>query len=92
MNSVDDYVTAPMYGYKDRHEYRAAARASHKMHLIKVACLYLHSWDDFVLGPKCVPQDIFTKLDNIILATTKVGGHICHFETGRFGIFPSMWF
>lgn len=49
MNSVDDYVTTPMYGYKNRFEYRSAASVADKMHLIKVACLYLDSWDDFVI-------------------------------------------
>lgn len=60
--------------------------------MIKIPCFYLHAWDDIILGPKCIPDQEFYEVENIILATTKVGGHCCHFENGKLNFLPDHWF
>lgn len=93
LNNIDEYMVAPMFGYKDKKDYRDQCSVDGQLHKLKMPCMYLHAWDDFVIGPDCIPADEFEKCDNLILATTKVGAHCCHFEAGRFGgLLPTQWF
>jgi predicted alpha/beta-fold hydrolase len=85
LNNVDDYFTSPMFGYKDRRDYRTQVSVHDQLHKLKIPCFYLHSWDDFIVGPDCVPHDEFERCENIILATTTRGSHCCHFEMGQLG-------
>ena len=93
MDNVDNFLTAPMFGFKDVGDYRKQSSVEGLLHKIKVPCFYLHSWDDFVLGPLTIPLQEFEESENLILATTTAGGHCCHFGGGRLGgLLPTMWF
>lgn len=85
LNNVDEYVVAPMFGYKGKDDYRAQCSVHDQLHKLTMPCFYLHAWDDFILGPQCIPHKEFEKCDNIVLATTTKGSHCCHFAPGRFG-------
>lgn len=79
LDNVDEFIIAPMYGFKDKFDYRRHASVTGRLNEIKVPCFYLHSWDDIIIGRKSVNDQEFSKVDNLILATTAIGGHCCHF-------------
>ena len=83
---------APMFGFKNSQDYRREASTDGKLHNIKIPCLALNAQDDFLIDQTLVPYKEFAECDNLILAETKAGGHVCHFGYGRFGIFPTHWF
>jgi predicted alpha/beta-fold hydrolase len=87
LNTVDDYLVAPMFGFKNKEDYREKTSVTGMLHKIKIPCFYLHSWDDIVIGRDCIPVKEFEQSENLILATTPIGGHCCHFESGRLGGF-----
>lgn len=80
LDNVDEFIIAPMWGYKDRPDYRLQCSVHGRLHKIKVPCFYLHAWDDIIVGPKCVPDEEFAHVDNLIFASTAKGGHCCHFS------------
>ena len=90
-----------MFGYKDSMEYYKAAVITGHLNKIKCPTLYLESLDDPLHTPESFPANEFNQTPNILLATTKYGGHCCHLTNrkgdGVFGwlkwVFPtSEWF
>ena len=68
-----------MFGYKDSMEYYKAAAISGQLHKINCPMLYLESFDDPIHNAKeSFPFKEFKQTSNILLATTKYGGHCCH--------------
>ena len=56
---IDEYLNAPMFELKDALAYRHAAGCHGQLHKLKIPCFFLHSRDDFMLGPNCVPDEEF---------------------------------
>ena len=81
-----------MFGFKSEEDFRRNADIGDQLHRISIPCLYLHAWDDIFLAPDSVPRGEFSNNENLILATTKRGGHGCHFTQSQFGLLPTMWF
>ena len=93
MGNYDQYVTFPMFGYEDKHHYYRDISSRDQLHKIPVPCLFVHSWDDFALGPDSMPHEEFAKCDNLMLMTSKAGGHCTYFAHGRlFGLLPTGWY
>ena len=92
MKNVDRYIFAPMFGFKSEEDFRRNADIGDRLHQIPVPCLYRHAWDDIFLAPDSVPCSEFQTNDKLILATTKRGGHGCHFTQSSYGLLPTMWF
>lgn len=92
LDNVDEYVVAPMFGYKDRNDYRRQCSVNGKLHKLKIPCFYLHAWDDIILGKEAIPASEFQTVENLIFATTKYGSHCCHLQSGFGGILPTQWF
>lgn len=59
LNNVDDFCVSPMFGFKDRHDYRRQCSVKGRLKELKLPCFFLHAWDDFLLGPKCIPHEEF---------------------------------
>ena len=57
MYNVEEYIIAPMLGYKDRWALYDASILKGKLNQIKVPTFYLHAWDDFIVEQKNVPCD-----------------------------------
>ena len=57
LDTLDEYVFAPMFGYRDRHEYRAHMAVHDKLDKIGVPCFILNASDDFLIKRDLVPFD-----------------------------------
>jgi predicted alpha/beta-fold hydrolase len=59
LDDLEDYVVAPMFGYRDRLDYKQKVSVAGKLHLLKTPCFYLHADDDFIVGKEGVPREEF---------------------------------
>ena len=91
LDSLDEYVFAPMFGFRDRHEYRANMAVYHELGKIRVPCMILNARDDFLIKRDIVPFKKFFNTDNFIYAETEAGSHVCHIGYGRYGLLPTHW-
>lgn len=70
-------IIAKTAGYKSVKEYFLDCTVTHRMKDIKVPTFFLSSLDDPFYGPSVIPSEINN--ENILIAVTKTGGHLCHF-------------
>ena len=47
--NVDEYLIAPMFGFKDRFDYYSSCCVTGKLNQIKIPCFFLHALDDIVI-------------------------------------------
>jgi predicted alpha/beta-fold hydrolase len=81
-------LVAKVAGYKSVKEYFFDSTISHRLKDIRVPTFFLNSLDDPLYGPHVIPIDCC--YENILIAVTKTGGHICYFQGS---ILPtSQWF
>ena len=61
LTNVDDYVIAPMFGYKDGADYYKQSSFGHKLDQVAKVCpaFYLHSQDEIILCEESIPYDKF---------------------------------
>lgn len=74
--TFDDRYTAPLYGFRDAHDYWE--KASCKPHLmeIRVPSLLINALDDPFLTPECFPRDEAVGNPHLFLETPANGGHV----------------
>ncbi|GAA5971557.1 hypothetical protein JCM11641_000638 [Rhodosporidiobolus odoratus] len=72
----DSLVTAPLAGYGTAIEYCRAASASTVLHNVAVPLLAISSINDPIVDLSCIPFTAATHNPNLIVATTKHGGHL----------------
>lgn len=79
LNLSNDFskVVAKMGGYKNVKEYFHDCTVTHRLKDLKVPTFFLSALDDPLYGPHVIPLEIFN--ENVLLAVTKTGGHLCHF-------------
>lgn len=76
IDEFDEYVTAPIYGYKDGTHYRAEASPVSYIENIKIPFYILNALDDPFLSEESFPYEVASKKKNIFLEASKNGGHV----------------
>lgn len=66
-----------MAGYNGLKHYFKECTLTKRMTGISVPTFFISSLDDPLYGPHVVPKEITN--DNVLLAVTEKGGHICYF-------------
>ena len=74
--ALDDQVIAPFYGFKDRDDYYYQAACFHRIPDIRRPTFFMNALDDPIIGERTLDYEIFKKNENVILGTTKHGGHL----------------
>jgi predicted alpha/beta-fold hydrolase len=73
---IDNNITAPLFGWKDRDEYYRTSACYHRIPSIKVPSLFLNAIDDPIIGERAIDYEVFKANPNVVLGTTRYGGHI----------------
>lgn len=76
IDEIDDYITAPIYGYRDGKHYRAEASPLTYLENIEVPLYILNAYDDPFLTEESYPFEIARRKNNIFLEVPKNGGHV----------------
>lgn len=71
-------IIAKVEGYKSIAHYAHESSINHRLQDIKKPIFFLSSVDDPLFGPHVIPVDHCH--ENILIGTTKTGGHLCFFE------------
>ncbi len=89
LREYDDYVTAPLHGFKDAKDYYTQCSSRYYLNRIAVPTLIIHSKDD-----PFMPRDIVPTLDEVSLSVEleiyERGGHV-GFITGWNPLWPKYW-
>ena len=82
ISDFDQYILAPMFGYKDKEEYYKSCSFSDKLHKIK-SCpvMFLVTKNDFLVDKDSFPYEEIKKNPMLLLAYTNEGGHCCFLES-----------
>ena len=81
LKEFHEKFTVKIFGFKDVNDYFLRANITEEHLLgIKIPTLCLHSKDDPISTRKSIPFDMLTKNENLILAETSYGGHVCWFS------------
>ena len=78
--SWENKVIVPLLGYKTPDEFYRTISTFHRIPNIKIPFFVLNSIDDPIVGEACMDYDVFKSNENVILLTTKYGGHLGYFE------------
>ena len=70
-----------MWGFKDREDYYRKASCMHRIPQIKIPTFFMNALDDPIVNEKCIDFDSFKSNPNIILGTTRIGGHLGYHES-----------
>ena len=66
LNTFDDFCASPMFGYRNRYDYRKRNSVKGKLKELKIPCLFLHAWDDFILGPNILDAQLYVTIKHIL--------------------------
>ena len=80
LSHYDELIIPHMFGFKDGLEYYQKISCDGRLNKINVPTLILSSRDDFVFE---VSEELIEEIkinENLVLALTKQGGHVCHLE------------
>ena len=78
IEQLQEHVIIKLTGHKTAREYEIDSSCTHRLKDIKIPYFFLASSDDPIMGSKVIP--IAHCHENILLAVTKYGGHVCYFE------------
>ena len=85
----DNFVTAPLHGFKNSEEYYSRCSSRQFIKSIKIPTLILHAEDDPFMTPDSIPTA--TELaENVILELSRNGGHV-GFISGNLPWRPHYW-
>lgn len=85
----DNYVTAPLHGFRDADDYYTRSSSKSYLKLIRTPTLILHAADDPFLGPEAVPTaDELSS--SVRLELSQRGGHV-GFVGGKLPWRPEYW-
>ena len=79
--SFDEEIGAKLNGFESPEAYYAEAGAVRMVPHIKVPTFFLNTIDDPLVHHECIDKEIIKNNSNVILGTTKYGGHIGHHES-----------
>ncbi|KAI9256846.1 Alpha/Beta hydrolase protein [Helicostylum pulchrum] len=88
MRQFDDACTRKMFDFTTVNNYYRDASSCRFIEHVKVPLLCLNALDDPIAHGICIPYDEIKTNRNIVLATTKYGGHIGWFEHNAY---PTRW-
>ncbi len=77
----DSFVTAPVHGFKDAHDYWTSSSSKGFLEKIKIPGLLIHAADDPFFPERLLPPEI-KKASSLELLLTRKGGHV-GFMAGR---------
>lgn len=73
----DDFLTGPLFGYKDAHHYYTDASSKNRISSIRTPFFAIHSMDDPITGPLSDQiRQSFYKNPYTTLIETDIGGHV----------------
>ncbi|WP_372745528.1 YheT family hydrolase [Lutibacter sp.] len=72
----DNAVTAPLFGYKDAHDYWAQCSSKQFLQTINVPTLLINALDDTFLSESCYPFKEAALNKQLFFETPKYGGHV----------------
>eukprot|EP01117_Protostelium_nocturnum_P010642 TRINITY_DN3832_c0_g2_i2.p1 TRINITY_DN3832_c0_g2~~TRINITY_DN3832_c0_g2_i2.p1 ORF type:complete len:403 (+),score=150.56 TRINITY_DN3832_c0_g2_i2:264-1472(+) len=75
MREFDDHFTRKIYGFKSVNDYYTEASSATRLKNIAIPYLALNALDDPISPSVCIPYEEFESNPNLILITTKRGGH-----------------
>ena len=73
---MDDMVTGPLNGYKDRDDLYYNASCCHRIPSITTPTFFMSSLDDPVVSSAAIEYENINANKHTVLGTTKFGGHI----------------
>jgi uncharacterized protein len=85
----DDFITAPLHGFKDVHDYYDRSSCRQYLSGIKVPTLILHSKDDSFMTPEIIPSSEELSSSTQMIVTER-GGHV-GFIYGAIPGWPRYW-
>jgi predicted alpha/beta-fold hydrolase len=87
--TFDEYVTAPLHGFRNVHAYYREASSRAYLRNIATPTLVIHSLDDPFMTPDIVPLDNELSPD-VVLELSQAGGHV-GFISGQIPGRPIYW-
>lgn len=82
---LDDWFTAPLFGYKDaEHLWRETSSLMH-LSKIRIPTLLISAADDPILTPVCYPRETAEKSRYFYLEVPEYGGHVGFMSFGQKG-------
>jgi len=76
LRSFDEYATRRLNGFATVDDYYRAASSANYLKRVEVPLLCLSALDDPIIHPSTVPYSEVEKNGNILLVTTRRGGHV----------------
>ena len=76
LRAFDDFVTAPLHGFRDAAEYYAACSSKEFLHAVRVPTLVLHSRDDPFLPQEALPEAALHANPAFTPLVSERGGHV----------------
>ena len=91
IRAIDDFVTAPCFGFKSVDEYYAHASSAQRLHSVRVPLLVLSAYDDPIAVGSAIPLNagkhanedvtgagavIKGNPEHVVVAVTAQGGHL----------------
>jgi len=77
---IDNNITAPLFGWKDRDDYYRTSACYHRIPSIEVPSLFMNAIDDPIIGERAIDYEVFKANPNVVLGTTRYGGHLGYHE------------
>lgn len=72
----DELFTRRIHGYRSPEHYYREVSCVNYLHQITIPVFALSSLDDPVITKDCIPYEEFIHNSNLVLATTRTGGHL----------------
>ena len=76
IRDLDEIVTCRQFGYNSVEEYYSKSSCRYTLKHIKTPTMFLNAQDDPIFDKVVIPYEEFLENDNLLLATTRGGGHI----------------
>jgi predicted alpha/beta-fold hydrolase len=80
LQEFDDKITKPLWGYQTIQEYYDESSGKHWVPEIRIPFLVIQALDDPICPQTVIPWKSIRSNPNVILVTTKHGGHIAWLE------------
>lgn len=74
--NLDEKIVANFYGFDDRADYYFKAACYHRIPSITKPTFFMNALDDPIIGERTIDYEIFKNNENVVLGTTKHGGHL----------------
>lgn len=76
LRDFDHHWVAPVHGFDGAEDYYRRASASEVLEGIRVPTAVLHAWDDPIVVPESIPQDVLEAASAVQFLDVPHGGHV----------------